>query len=98
MMRLSLGFPRIHDLSSQVCKVLDVSGRQRRAAGDYYSGDLRVAHVDGSAILLSFGRETRCSFGRRAIKVQYALLQILGQQLLEGQVERFPTSTVGQQH
>lgn len=62
-MGLSLSFPRIHDLSSQVCKVFDVSGCQRRTAGDYYSGDLRVAHVDRSAIALSFGRKTRCSFG-----------------------------------
>jgi hypothetical protein len=43
--------------------VFDVSGCQRRAAGDYNSGDLRVPHVDGSAIALSFGREARCSFG-----------------------------------
>jgi hypothetical protein len=33
---------RIHDLCSYVCKVLDVSGCQRRTAGDNYSGDLRV--------------------------------------------------------
>ena len=39
------------------------SGCQRRTAGDYYSGDLSVAHADGPAIALSFGREARCSFG-----------------------------------
>ena len=61
---LSLSVPRIHDFSAQVCKMLDVSGCERRTAGDYYSGDLRVAHVDGSAIASSFGREARCSFGR----------------------------------
>jgi hypothetical protein len=44
--------------------VFDVSGCERRTAGDCYSGDLRVAHVDGSAIALSFGREACRSFGR----------------------------------
>jgi hypothetical protein len=34
-MGLSLSFPRIHDLGSEVGKVFEVSGCQRRAAGDY---------------------------------------------------------------
>ena len=49
-------------LSSQVSMVFDVSGCQLRTASDYKSGDLRVVHVDGFAIALSFGRETRGSF------------------------------------
>jgi hypothetical protein len=43
--------------------MFDVSGCQRRTAGNHNSGDLRVAHVDDSAIALSFRREARCSFG-----------------------------------
>ena len=82
-MGLSLSFPRIHDLSSEVCKVFDVSGRERRTAGDYYSCDLGVAHVDGPAIALPFGREGRSSFGCCAVKIQYSLLQILGYEMLE---------------
>ena len=77
--------------------MLGVSGCERRTAGDYYSRDLRVAHVDGSVMALSLGRESRGSFYRRAVKIQYPLLQIFGQQLLERQLERLPASTPGQQ-
>jgi hypothetical protein len=44
-MDLSLCFPRIHALSGSVCKMLDVSGCQRRPAGDYDRGDLQVARM-----------------------------------------------------
>lgn len=62
-MGLPLGFPRIHDLGSEICKAFDVSGCQRRTSGDYNTRDLSVAHVDGSAILLPFGCEACCGFG-----------------------------------
>ena len=62
-MGLPLGFPRIHDLGSEVGKVFEVSGCQRRPSGDYNTRDLSVAHVDGSAIFLPFGCEARCGFG-----------------------------------
>jgi len=94
---LLLTLPRIHHLGSQVGKVFDVSGCQLRSASDYNSCDLRVAHVDGSTIALSFSRETRGSFGCCAIEIQYSFLQILSQQLRERRFECLTASTTRQQ-
>jgi len=39
------------------CKVSDICDCRRRTARDYHSGNLYAAHVDDSAIELSFGRD-----------------------------------------
>jgi hypothetical protein len=38
---------------------------ERRTAGDYYSGDLRVAHVDGSASDFKLFNEWALALRRR---------------------------------
>ena len=69
--------PRIDDLSAEIGKVFHISGGELRAARDDDARNLRIADINHPALALAVSCQHCSCFRCRAIKIQYAPLQIL---------------------